>query len=203
MAKTLKIYHIVCEGSSEVAYLNELNKYMRAFGLGENFHIKTYNLNGVFPDGISSYKHVKKEYDKAVKNKERADEIFVWLDNDVFKRGELLKSKLQKKLNGFSGIKYNYENFEDFLVIHLPDKQVQDWHKICVDNNHFDIPMIGRNVRKLIKSIIFDYSKGSLSQKIQINDESLTRLYENQKNSALKFGSDFIDVIKQLVKIPN
>lgn len=203
MAKTLKIYHIICEGSSEVAYLNELNKYIRSFGFGEHFSIKTYNLNGVFPYGKSPYKHVKNEYDKAIKNKQEADEVFVWLDNDVFKRGELLKDALQQKLKGFSGMKYNYENFEDFLVMHLLDKQVQDWHEICVKERHFDIPMFGEKVGKLITSIIPGYAKGSLSQAIQINGEFLNRLYKNQENSKIKFTSDFVDVIKQLVKIAN
>ena len=200
MEKKVKIYHIVCEGSSEVAYLNELNKYIREAAL--KIVLVSHNLNG-----ISSYNKIRNDYLKVrkhVKNKKNTDDIFIWLDNDVFKREKLSKNKLQQILMGFSGIKYNYENFEDFLVMHLSDEKIREWRKICIGQNHFNIPMNGEVVEKLIKSIIPDYLKGSLPKEIQSNlGESLIRLYENQKNSTVEFRSDFADVIKQLLKIPN
>lgn len=195
MTKTFKIYHIICEGSSEEAYLKELNKYLREVGCDMFFNY--YNLYG-----IAEYKKIKKKYREAEKNKKKTDEIFIWLDNDVFKRNKLSKHELQQVLK-FQGIKYNYQNLEDFLVMHLSDKQVDSWHSICHKENHFDNPMNKTTVAKLIQQIFPGYTKGFLPQEIQINENSLKKLYENQKKLSIKFKSDFVEVINQLLKNEN
>jgi len=89
MVKTFKIYHIICEGASEEAYLKELNHYLRESGFAVFFNV--YNVCGA-----SQYKTIKNKYREALKRKKNTDEIFIWLDNDVFKRKKLSKDELQK-----------------------------------------------------------------------------------------------------------
>lgn len=192
MAKIPAIYHIICEGSSEEAYLKEFNRYLREKGL--NTYLKSYNLRGV-----TCYKDIVKKYRDACKeNKYTQDHIFIWLDNDVFQRGKFSKEILQKKLKRFSGIKYNYHNFEDFLVMHLPDEIICLWNRICQENNHFNNPLKGEEVEELIKEIFPGYKKGHLPNSMQFTDEFFTKLVQNQKSDKTTFKSDFIAVIAQI-----
>jgi len=86
---------------------------------------------------------------------------------------------------------------------YLQEEQVCNWHTICVRHNHFISPMNREKVKEEIQQIIPDYAKGSLPKEIPINAEFLKRLYENQKDSNIKFKSDFVDVIKSLLKNAN
>ncbi len=194
MTKTFKVYHIICEGSSEEAYLKELNKYLRSNGF--EVYLKLYNLYG-----IAEYSKIKKKYRNVRRCAKKTDKILAWLDNDVFKRGKLSKDELRRILGGFYNIKYNYENFEDFLVMHLSDEKVNCWQEICRKESHFSEPMNNKAVAKFIHQIFSGYSKGSLPGEFQINAETLERLNINQEKSSVQSKSDFVEVIRKLLQI--
>ncbi len=191
MTKTFQVFHVIFEGNSEEAYLSELNRHLRDEGI--NIYFNLYNLKG-----IAEYKKIKRKHKEAKKNMRKGDEIVIWLDNDVFKRGKLSKEALRKILGDFDIVKYNHENFEDFLIMHLSDKEVERWHEICIKEDHFKRPMNRKKVATLMREIFPDYSKGSLPDGFQINKVTLDRLISNSQCSILKFESDIVSVIAEL-----
>jgi hypothetical protein len=200
MISITKIYHIICEGSSEEAYLQELNRYLRE--CNSRVNIKVYNLCGSGDRVSYLLSKIKNIYKKIRKGERKTPEIFIWIDNDLFLRKKLSKEELElkiKKLKGILGVKYNYHNFEDFLIMHLPDKQVQNFHKICTLKNHFVSPLSGEDVIKIMQKIIPDYKKGHLPDTFEITTENLNRLNENQNSATIKFKSDFVSVIEKLI----
>lgn len=196
------LYRIVVEGSSEFNYIQKLNIFLRDNEFG--FTFATYNLKGVFPSKKDTEKNSYKRIriflkDEVIPNYENKDRLLIWLDDDVFKRGQLDKSKLESDLTKFNTktrkivFLYNYENFEDFLIMHLSEDKFNKWHQICAANNHFNNPMIADEYEdKIRKNIITNYKKAIIPDEIEINKETILNLKNRQSNNNCQIKSDFI-----------
>ena len=131
----------------------------------------------------------------------------IWLDDDKFKRGELKKDILEKQLGKFASIHktvkiiYSYENFEDFLSMHLEQKLFEQWERICLEQNHFETPMISTVYEPLIRTIIKGYSKEKLPSEIHIDIDTIKILKERQNNKNFHAKCDLINFIVDKLKI--
>ena len=190
----VKQYIIICEGKkSEVKYLQELNRY-----LAEEYCIY-YKKFVCKPVGTGHYNEVIKKYRSERKLDKKAN-IEIWVDYDIYKRNEQKNlDKYQNKPNGIPNFKFNYFNFEDFLIMHFDDDTLNKWKEICKTNNHFNEPMKSEKYLKLVKLNLFpDYDKSLLTTEFEINNNSLNNLFKhNSKQSELK--SDFAEFLESVI----
>lgn len=128
------------------------------------------------------------------------------MDDDIFKRGEFDKKILEKNMSKLNTISrriifiYSYENFEDFLSMHLEQDRFEKWDNICVENNHFENPMIASIYEEKMQTIISHYSKEKLPSEIQINKEILLLLKERQEDKNFHAKCDLISFLLKEMK---
>ena len=180
-----KIILVVCEGNSERAYLQELNRFLR-----EN-EIPLHFISAVSEGG--DFCKVNLCYRKCRKNNKKTT-IVVWVDDDIYKRNDRkCGDNYATKPQGIPDFMFNMENFEDFIVMHLLDDKVEAWKAICTREGHFTSPMHAINyVPLLLKhSILPGYKKGTFSECLVIDQGSLDNLRRHNTDSTLPFSSDF------------
>ena len=194
MYKPFKSYCIICEGKSEAAYIQEFNKILRERGISINLRAKTIN-SGHYTEVVKQYRSVYKN-----RQKDKIDAFIIWVDYDIYKRNEQENDdKYRKKPARIPNFKFNFHNFEDFLIMHLPDSELSKWNKICNQQNHFSNPMPSLTYLQYIRENIFaDYHKGELPYGI-LSSDSLTRLRARQSNKAVSFKSDFAEFLLGLL----
>lgn len=203
-----EIIYILCEGNSETGYITKLNKFLDDNDY--NFTFCSENLKGCFPSktdtGDGAYNRITNKF-KNLLSKSKNGLFVIWLDNDVFKRGQLKKDILEKQLGKFASIHkkvkiiYSYENFEDFLSMHLEQELFERWEKICLEKNHFETPMVSTVYEPLIRTIIDGYSKEKLPSEIQIDIDTIRILEERQNNKNFHAKCDLINFIINELKI--
>lgn len=190
----IKQYIIICEGKkSEVKYLQELNRY-----LAEEYCIY-YKKFICKPVGTGHFTEVIKKYSDERKLNKKAN-IEIWVDYDIYKRNEQKNlDKYKKKPKGIPDFKFNYFNFEDFLIMHFNDDVLNKWKEICKVNNHFNEPMKSDKYLKLIQKYIFsDYDKSSLTNLFVFSNQTLENLFKhNAEQSEIK--SDFVEFLENII----
>lgn len=194
---TNKQYIIIGEGKkSEDKYLQDLNRYLL-----EEYSIYTKTFVYI-PVGTGLITEIKKVYKKIKKENPRSA-IEIWVDYDIYKRNEqgvLEKYKKNVEEGRIPEFKFNYFNFEDFLIMHFDSNTLSKWETICKANNHFDTPMKSIVYLKLIRANLFkDYDKNSLTHEFNIDKNSLENLFRNNsKQSDIK--SDFATFLERVLK---
>lgn len=185
-------YIIICEGSSETAYIQELNKYMRENDINLNLYPKSIG-NGHYAEIIKKY---KKEYSSNKKSK-----FIIWIDKDIYIRNENGNmDKYLSKPTNIPDFKFNMCNFEDFIVLHCDDTTIYNWQNICNNKNHFKVPLQACNYEPLFENnVINNYEKGSFPFN-EINKELLDKAIENNNNKNIKFKSDFLSFLENEIK---
>ncbi|MBQ8784523.1 MAG: hypothetical protein IJZ59_00580 [Alphaproteobacteria bacterium] len=185
------VYIIICEGPSEKAYLQELNRYLEDNDYPVTIVPKTIN-NGHFKPAQIKFNEVKKQNPK--------DIIYIWVDKDTYIRNdEGDGEKYNKKPKNIPDFHFNYHNFEDFLAMHMPDDILSNWQEICRKKNHFNKPLHANIYEPLYKqNIINDYEKGSMP--FPITKEQIINALKNQKDTSVLFKSDFLNLLDDLIK---
>lgn len=184
---------IICEGEcGEVAYIQELNKYFAQNEISISLNAK--------PVGTGYYTEVIKKYRHEKKNNKKHD-FYIWVDKDIYKRNARKSGdKYLSKTREIPDFYFNFFNFEDFLIMHLEKEEVLKYQKLCDVEGHFDNPMESERYMDLIKNNVFkNYSKGCFPEEFIINRKSIERLFKNNKDSGIKFRSDFADLIEKLI----
>ena len=195
MAEEKRIIIVVAEGQSEVAYLNELNRYFREEEINTVFYpVKAVN---------GQYREVRKAYN-AVHRKNRRSRIEILVDRDIYIRDENERKDYSKREeDGLPPFRFSYMNFEDFLILHLSPYKAGRWACIASENGHSTIPLTAKEYLALQKySRIWGkvhYRKGEVP--FEITSERLRNLIRNDRNSAIFIHSDFTDVIIEI--LPN
>lgn len=191
----IKQYIIICEGKkSEVKYLQELNRY-----LAEEYCVY-YKKFICKPVGTGHFNEVVKKYRDERKLNKNTD-IEIWVDYDIYKRNEQKNfDKYEKKPKGIPDFKFNYFNFEDFLIMHFNDDVLNKWKEICKANNHFNEPMKSTLYLNLIKENLFqDYDKSSLTNLFVFSKQTLEILFKhNAEQSEIK--SDFAEFLRRTIE---
>jgi len=169
-----KVYFVLCEGASERAYLQELNRFFNK----ENypFTLVPKSLGG------GAYRRVVKKY--KIEKKEHAKQpVLIWIDKDMYQRNDNRNWELYRnKPKDIPDFYFSYMNFEDFLSLHHPEWS-KKWQKICLKRNHFQHPMYEREYLPLwLNNIYSDYKKGELP--FHIDSEALNCLFDNISDEA-------------------
>lgn len=203
-----EIIYILCEGNSETNYITRLNKFLD--NEGYNFTFQSENLHGSLLSKTDTEKSAYNKITNKFKNllsKSKKGLFVIWLDDDVFKRQQLKKDILENLLKNFNSIHkkikiiYSYENFEDFLSMHLEQELFEQWERICLEQNHFETPMISTVYEPLIRTIIKGYSKEKLPSEIHIDVDTIKILKERQNNKNFHAKCDLINFIVDKLKI--
>jgi hypothetical protein len=180
---------VLCEGVSEETYVICLNKFL---DLLQDIKIR------FVPKVIGGYRNAAR-FLKKIKNENRNaknDKYVVWLDEDVFKRGEANVPKILKDI-----LRLNQYNFEDFLVMHLDKDSVMKWQGVCDSMNHFSVPITSEKCKACVTEILINYEKGSMPDNLEMNAASLKNLFNNQADEEIRFTSDFAALLKELIVI--
>lgn len=181
-----KVVLVVCEGKSETAYLQELNRFLRDEEIPLSF--QPHNAcNGQYRQLQQAYRDCRRENRKST--------IVIWADYDIYRRNESkCRDKHEGKPKGIPDFCFNTENFEDFLALHLPDERLAEWVRICLEQHHFETPMHARLYEPLLRSSVFpDYRKGRLPADVKMGYTSLGRLKRHHADPTIPFRSDFVD----------
>jgi hypothetical protein len=188
--KSNKIIVILCEGDSEYAYLQELNRFLREEEKNVVFIAMTV--------GSGHYTDVKRKF-LAVKKDNRRSEIEVWVDNDIYDRNER-NNKTNYECNKINlKFLFNTHNFEDFLTLHCDEETLQKWLNICQSNSHHTNPMKSKVYEPLIATEIFkSYKKGECPFS-PITQTHLNNLFKNNNNNKTFLKSDFASFLEKLV----
>ena len=181
---------VVCEGNSERAYIQKLNRYLR-----ENDYPFTFQAQSV---GCGHYKEVVKKYKKEQKGNRRT-EILIWVDKDIYVRNERNnRDQYDRKPRGIPDFLFSCMNFEDFISLH-DTVLLSNWHQTCLDHNHFDNPMNEATYMPLWeREIAQNYKKGSMP--FSIDDEKLETLFSNLQENGIRFRCGFADYLRNLLQ---
>lgn len=181
---------LLCEGPSEYAYIQELNRYLR-----EN----EYNFKFIpKPIGTGFYSEVQKKRKEVRKDNPRTP-IKIILDDDIYVRNEGSREQDNSTKFAESGFKdefmFNAHNFEDFLMLHYDDETLNQWLAKCTETNHENIPMHSEQYMPLIKGMFPNYEKGELLFS-PINQEKLDNLFRHNEDNSIFIKSDFATYLK-------
>ena len=186
---------IICEGHSEVAYISEIRRLLRERNIAINL-IPKKAINGFYDSIIKIYKKIRKE------NRGNTD-IRIWVDYDIYSRNEKGCMTDYNKTKATIPFMFSYQNFEDFLALHVDDDSVlQNWINVCAKNNHFQSPMHFEQYEPLVRKHLFlNYKKGYLPFELtEAKIKHLFRRYCNPANSNT-LSSDFTEFLKNEVLI--
>lgn len=194
MPNYCKIYNVICEGKSEVAYFNELSKLLREENISQPVRFVPKSV------GTGHYTNVYQKFkDEYKKNSKTSNIIFV--DWDIYQRNERKNlENYNKKSIKVPDFLFNHKNFEDFLALHLEEDLLNEWIDICNTNNHFEQPMVESVYLPLFKKHIFpNYDKGDFPFE-NFTMEILEQAIRNNDRN-LPIHSDFLSNIKELLQL--
>lgn len=199
MAELKRHYLVICEGDSEVAYIQMPNRYLLESGQSIVFSAK--NASG------GNLKQIRRTL-RGVKWKRETPCVMV--DRDVYERNERKVAELyEKEKNNLPAFLFQYFNFEDFLVMHCSSEIVVRWRSCMDAKGHFGVcarplteedymPEFLAFVKDNARLMGFDpnYQKGDMP--FELTDWRLKNLFKNNLDSKLP-RSDFATFLKGLV----
>ncbi len=189
--KTHKTYIILCEGSSEYAYIQILNRIL-------NEHNISIVLNPVLLRNghFATVKNKVEEYT----HKDRKN-LKVWVDKDIYTRNEQNNQmKYLRKKQSIPDFLFTTYNFEDFFIMHLDDNIIIQWEQKLIKRNHFNMPLISDEYIALLKNSITlfkKYQKGVIPCDITL--DNIKQAYKTHQATNIKFKSDLLDFIHENV----
>ena len=174
---------VVCEGASERAYIQELNRYLEEEDIPLIFFPR--------PANGGQYAHVIRKYKEIRKNNSRTSKILIWVDWDRYKRNSNSDwDNYQRKSDDIPDFLFSYMNFEDFLSMHCDMSNMQKWWTSCAGRKHFTIPSHSSEyMPAFIDFIGGNYAKGDIP--IDIDSHSLGNLRAHQQDLSVPFKCDF------------
>ncbi len=193
MAREKRIIIVVAEGQSEVAYLNELNRYFREEEIDTVFY-PVKSVNG-------QYREIRKAYNAVVK-KNRKSRIEILVDRDIYIRDESERRDYERREeDGLPRFRFSYMNFEDYLILHSSSHTAERWARISKEYGHDILPMTAKEYLPLMRRTgIFGkthYRKGEVPFKI--TSERLYNLIRNDRSRNIYLHSDFTDVLIEIL----
>ena len=173
---------VVCEGASEKAYIQELNRYIEEQDIPLHFIPR--------PSNGGQYAHVIRKFREERKNN-NTYRILVWVDLDRYKRNDRSDmDNYRKKSNDIPDFHFTHMNFEDFLSMHRDRSEMERWWTLCVSRGHFTTPSHSSEYMPAFTTFIGGrYSKGDMP--IAIDCHSLNNLRIHQNDASVPFKCDF------------
>lgn len=192
--KLNKIIIVICEGGSEVAYLQLLNRFLREQECALRFVARNAE-SGIF-------KFVQKKY-REERRRNKNGTFIVWVDDDLYvgNRNDTDKACATQfealPPNVKKIFKFSRHNLEDFLASHLQDDVFEMWKSVCIQHNHFITPMFEEEALPLIREHLFpNYKKGECPFE-ELTKEKLELLFSHNKEP---FKSSFADFLEGILR---
>ncbi len=183
---------IVCEGASEKAYIQELNRYLEEEDIPLHFIPRPSN-GGQFSPVVKKYREVRKE--------NRTASILIWVDWDRYQRNDNADlDNYRRKSNDIPDFLFSYQNFEDFLSMHCDRSKMEWWWTSCVGRLHFATPLHSKEYMPAFRLLIGEtYEKGDIP--IDIDCRSLENLRTHQNDPTVPFKCDFAKELFRLMAL--
>lgn len=183
---------VLCEGASELAYISEIN---RLFVRG------AYGSAAFSPRMVGSghFNNIRRKYKEAIKE-QRKPSLVIWVDRDLFVRNDrkcqslFLEDKtVPKELFLFSEM-----NFEDFLMLHCDDVELEQWILGMQEIRHFQSPVHERDYLPLFRQRFPEYRKGELP--FALNYERLATMMRHASNKECPVKNGFGLLLKEQIE---
>lgn len=195
---TNSVYLVICEGDSEIAYVQELNRFLNEQGC--RVVLQTVNAGG---GGFSSVRQCCRD-----RKTRRNGRTFVMADRDIYFRNDNgCGEALEQDKDLLPPFLFQSWNFEDFLLMHFPAELVGEWRKLSRINGHLRDPKCANDYRPIYDEFCrnhaevlgydLPYEKGDMPFELS------TRHMENlMKNSSDEFPkSDFAKMIVEVARM--
>lgn len=181
-------YYFICEGKSEFAYIQLLNRFLHAESVP--IYFKAYDAKGGKPNNIKlCFKHIKQHH-------RDAREVYAFLDLDIYFREDEDILALPDNVIYL----FNNWNFEDFLVLHYDGDIVSTWHSSCCTSGHAQTPEHSSAIVSRIRNDIFPgYTKGEFPDGFKIDWDAIHKLFKNNGKCKYFLLSDFVYFLKCLL----
>lgn len=185
-----KIYIIICEGNSEFAYIQKLNRFLAE---------KQYHFTFVPKRAQTGhFTEVEKKYRKEKKNNKKC-EIKIWVDKDTYARDDLNDQVKYESSPLKENFLFSTMNFEDFLALHMDETTLENWHQVCCQKKHHTDPMVESEYLPLVKKHLFpEYKKGDVP--FEITEQILERLLKHNKYPNYFCRCGFADFLEELME---
>ena len=184
---------VIAEGQSEIAYLNELNRFLREEEIGWVFYpVKAVN---------GQYREIRKTY-REVWRRNRSARIEILVDRDIYIREQNEREDYRhREDDGLPFFRFSYMNFEDFLILHLGSRKAEKWCGLASSRGHDVIPLAAKEYLSLMHSSGIwgrkHYKKGAMP--FEIDYTRLHNLIRNDSDRSLFIHSDFTDIIIEIL----
>lgn len=193
---TNTIYLVICEGDSEVAYVQELNRYLNE--QGRSLVFQTVNAGG---GGFSSLRQCCRD-----RKTRRNGRTFVMADKDIYQRNENgNEDSYEHEKDVLPPFLFQSWNFEDFLVLHFPTVIVEEWRNLSAMNGHLGNPKQAKDYAPIYAEfcqrhadvLAYDlpYDKGDMP--FALTTKHMVDLFANNKQEFPH--SDFAELLKGIV----
>lgn len=189
-----KTYMILCEGSSEFAYIQQINRILDQNNISISLVAKEI--------GTGHFSDVEKAYKKQCKENKKLAKV-IWVDKDIYTRNDKHNdTKYSNKEPNIPDFLFTTYNFEDFLVMHLDDNIVNAWEQILNVNRHFNTPLKSNEYIPLLKeniAIFNNYEKGNIPFDITL--ENIKQAYRNHRNPQIQFKCEFLEFLNEMIDL--
>ena len=173
---------VVCEGASERAYIQELNRFFREEEIPFNM-VAFVCEGGDFTKVVRAYRKVRRLNPNS--------ELLIWVDYDRYARddrGDM--DKYRHKDSDIPDFLFTTMNFEDLLSLHFEKPKLSEWIGVCTQRNHFIEPMTASEyMEPFMEFIGTSYHKGDMPFELTI--DRLENLRRNLADPSVGFGCDF------------
>jgi hypothetical protein len=172
---------IVCEGASEKAYIQELNRYLEEEEIPLNFIPRPSN-GGQYGPVVQKFKEVRKN--------NKTTRILIWVDWDRYQRNDNSDmDNYRKKPSDIPDFLFSHMNFEDFLSMQRDRSEMERWWTSCIGRDHFTTPSHSVEYMPAFTTFIGgSYSKGDMPIAIDCRSLSNLRTHENDASVPFKCG---------------
>ena len=178
---------IVCEGESEVAYIQELNRLFRELEISATLQPVCVGT-GFFSNVVAAYRNARRDNPRT--------DIQIWVDWDIYARNERqCMDAYSRKGGGIPSFCFSRQNFEDFLVTHLAEDELARWLEVCRSSGHLKEPLHSEQYIPLFRETLFpQYSKGDIP--FPLTHECIERMLQNQDKDDMPLHCDFANTIR-------
>lgn len=182
------VIYVACEGKSEKAYITALNRLFRDTGI-------PCIINADSADS-GRYKALAEARKRLSKRERKIAHLWIWADSDIYERGDdVLPPDVPK-------IYFSSFNFEDFLILHLPDDKVSRWTDICAQSGHLHTPLHSKDYEPHLRELFPEYKKGELPQKLTPLTEDHVRIaLKHSLDPQIPFKCTFIEALAELIRL--
>jgi len=174
---------VICEGDSEVAYLQQLQSFL--YKEAKDF----LPLLTFFPVkvGCGYFTNVKSVLRRERQGNRNAC-CKVWIDYDLYHRNDK-RCMTQYRQSRIKPFYFSYHNFEDFLILHCTENIIKQWKDVFESTGHFESPLHDVDYKPHFQTLFPDYQKGRMPLDF-ISWESLRRLKTNLVNRTMPPSSN-------------